>query len=409
MSNKRKLAIITPGFKPVPAIEGGAIEQLITDMLNGNESVYAYDIDLYTIYDHKLEEELFSHTNIIYVKRRWYDVFIRGINYIKRRIFKKSKHKFEYLSYMMSRAFKTNYYDIVLVENNMDTYISLLKKVKNEKLFFHLHNDFDCDDPAKTLSKTKKIINSANGILVVSNYLKEKLKSHNADNVTVVHNFVKNQEFSEAITSRERENEIKEKYHLKNDDIIVLYVGRLEKEKGVDKLLKSLLLLKNSKVKCLIVGDFLNKTKYGKYWDNIRKMLMKLQGRVFLTGYVQNRDLANFYSISNFTVIPSQWEEAFGLVALEAMKMKKAVIASDAGGLLEVLSPQGSINIKRDDNFVSNLASAINRLSENKKLCLQMGEANYKRSRIFPQSDKEYLYMIVRAIEYGSKSINNQN
>ena len=216
MSNKRKLAIITPGFKPVPAIEGGAIEQLITDMLNGNESVYAYDIDLYTIYDHKLEEESFSHTNIIYVRRRWYDVFIRGINYIKRRIFKKSKHKFEYLSYMMSRAFKTNYYDIVLVENNMDTYISLLKKVKNEKLLFHLHNDFDCDDPAKTLSKTKKIINSANGILVVSNYLKEKLKSHNADNVTVVHNFVKNQEFSEAITNRERENEIKEKYHLKN-------------------------------------------------------------------------------------------------------------------------------------------------------------------------------------------------
>ncbi|MGY0252249.1 glycosyltransferase [Limosilactobacillus reuteri] len=125
------------------------------------------------------------------------------------------------------------------------------------------------------------------------------------------------------------------------------YVGRLEKEKGVDKLLEALLLLKNSKVKCLIVGDFLNKTKYGKYWDNIRKMLIKLQGRVFLTGYVPNSDLVNFYAISNFTVIPSQWEEAFGLVALEAMKMKKAVIASDSGGLLEVLSPQGSIRCKK--------------------------------------------------------------
>lgn len=40
-----KLAILTPGFMPVPAIKGGAVEQLTENIIIGNELTHKYDID----------------------------------------------------------------------------------------------------------------------------------------------------------------------------------------------------------------------------------------------------------------------------------------------------------------------------------------------------------------------------
>ena len=46
-----KLAIISPGFVPVPAVKGGAVEQLIEYIVTANELYHKYDIDLYTVDD----------------------------------------------------------------------------------------------------------------------------------------------------------------------------------------------------------------------------------------------------------------------------------------------------------------------------------------------------------------------
>ena len=64
-----KLAILTPGFMPVPAVKGGAVEQLIEDIIVANESSHKYDIDLYTI-DEVVNG--FRNKNIISVFRSFY-------------------------------------------------------------------------------------------------------------------------------------------------------------------------------------------------------------------------------------------------------------------------------------------------------------------------------------------------
>ena len=56
----KKLAIITPGFVPVPAVKGGAIEQLIEYFIDGNEIVHKYDIDLFTINDNLLDNKIYK-------------------------------------------------------------------------------------------------------------------------------------------------------------------------------------------------------------------------------------------------------------------------------------------------------------------------------------------------------------
>lgn len=44
-----KLAIISPNILPVPALDGGAVEELTTYIIEENEESHRYDIDLYTI------------------------------------------------------------------------------------------------------------------------------------------------------------------------------------------------------------------------------------------------------------------------------------------------------------------------------------------------------------------------
>ena len=77
-----RLAIISPGFVPVPAVKGGAIEQLIEYFIDGNELEHKYDIDLYTVNDKLLDNKKYKYTNLIKIdnkqkKLTWH--FIYGI------------------------------------------------------------------------------------------------------------------------------------------------------------------------------------------------------------------------------------------------------------------------------------------------------------------------------------------
>ena len=128
----------------------------------------------------------------------------------------------------------------------------------------------------------------------------------------------------------------------------------------------------------------------------------RIKNRVKFIGYVPNQELTDLYSISDCIVIPSQVEEAFGLVALEAMKMGKPVIASNSGALPEVLAKDGSIIVNKESNFVHNLASSIEILSKNIQLREKMGISNFNKSKTFPQNEFEYFSLIKKAM-----SINN--
>ena len=396
-----RLAIITPGFQPVPATKGGAIEQLITYIVKANEESHDFDIDLYTVYDEKIENYNYKYTEILSYKKKWYDFPLRVCSLFFRTV-GKAFHKetsFNYICFHMGRLYKKNYYDVVLVENNMDIYATILKKITREKLYFHLHNDFDNGDFAKTKYKTQKIIETSNGIITVSQFLKNKLKNYGAKKVAVVYNFVPNR-FSGSL-SNNQQLEIRHKFDFKNNDIIFTYIGRLDRDKGADRFLEAFDEIRNynEAIKGLVVGDafFHNKIEQ-KYFKKITELKAKLKNKVRFIGYVPNQELTNLYSISDCIIIPSQVEEAFGLVALEAMKMGKPVIASDSGALPEVLAKDGSIIINKETNFVHSLANSIESLSKNTHLREKMGIINFNKSKTFPQNEFEYFSLIKKAM-----------
>ncbi len=110
------------------------------------------------------------------------------------------------------------------------------------------------------------------------------------------------------------------------------YVGRLIKEKGALKFVKSLpLILKDKRDKAIVIGD-------GELRDEIEHFLSEnnIQSQVDLLGWVENRQLPNFLNDVRLVVVPSDYE---GLPSgvLEAMACGTPVLATPVGGIPDLI------------------------------------------------------------------------
>ncbi len=120
------------------------------------------------------------------------------------------------------------------------------------------------------------------------------------------------------------------------DTNLVLYVGRIERLKGIDILIDALAKMDDrADTRLLIIGG--NPVK-----DNellrLRKMTQRLnmEHRISFLGTIPQDRLPEYYSAANICVLPSYYE-SFGLVALESMACGTPVIASRVGGLQTIV------------------------------------------------------------------------
>ena len=60
----KRIAILTPGFLPVPSVKGGAIEEIITKVINKNEVESKYKIDLFTKADSDIDKIKLKNTGL---------------------------------------------------------------------------------------------------------------------------------------------------------------------------------------------------------------------------------------------------------------------------------------------------------------------------------------------------------
>jgi glycosyltransferase involved in cell wall biosynthesis len=115
------------------------------------------------------------------------------------------------------------------------------------------------------------------------------------------------------------------------NDKIVLYVGRMVREKGVQVLLHAAqsILANAPGTQFLLVGT-------GYYLDELKWLAAHLNvaQNVHFLGYVSDDDLHRLYKIADVVVTPSLYEP-FGIVALEGMAAQVPVVTSDAGGLTD--------------------------------------------------------------------------
>ncbi|MBN7803908.1 glycosyltransferase [Agrobacterium rosae] len=145
----------------------------------------------------------------------------------------------------------------------------------------------------------------------------------------------------------------------------VLFVGRLDRQKGVDILLQAAAELKDKAVFRVI----------GAHVTTKNDLTQTLPANVELLGWRSAEDIAGHMAVCDVVAMPSRWE-GFGLVALEAMRSRKPVIASAVGGLQSVVS-DGKTGVLFPPGDHKALAAAI--ASRSSEGWAQMGAAGYER------------------------------
>ena len=85
--------------------------------------------------------------------------------------------------------------------------------------------------------------------------------------------------------------------------------------------------------------------------------------------------------MGNLAVVPSLWEEPFGLTVVEAMAAGLPLIATKSGGIPEIC--EGVATLVDREQLAEQLATAIDRLYNNPAMLKEMAEASLERSRQF--------------------------
>jgi glycogen(starch) synthase len=117
------------------------------------------------------------------------------------------------------------------------------------------------------------------------------------------------------------------------------YFGRLQQTKGIEDLITAipLVLAEEPGTRFIMVGKIMNRPETNQpYDDYVRQRLGRWQEAVEIAGHCPLADMAKQYERVSICTFPSYWE-TFPNVCLEAMSAGRAVVASSAGGMTEML------------------------------------------------------------------------
>jgi len=158
-----------------------------------------------------------------------------------------------------------------------------------------------------------------------------------------------------------------EKYDIRGKQI-VLFTGRLISQKGAKYLVKA---AKDIKAEVFIIGDGPEKEKLAE------EISQKGLANVHLIGYLQGKELRDFYYRADIFVAPSVWDEPLGLSILEAMAAKCAVITTRKGGIpLLIKDGVNGFFVHPRNSF--QIAQVCNKLLESAELREKIGRAARK-------------------------------
>jgi phosphatidylinositol alpha-mannosyltransferase len=148
----------------------------------------------------------------------------------------------------------------------------------------------------------------------------------------------------------------------------ILYIGRLEKRKGFDYLLKAYTQVKRNFPNCRLIAVGPGVRLRRKYQKRVKSNGLS---DVVFTGYATYDELPRYYKTADVVCFPATGRESFGIVLLEAMAVGKPIIASEITGFSNVMTNdhEGIMVPPRDED---KLADAIIRMMTNKELREEM-------------------------------------
>lgn len=387
-----RIAILTSGILPVPAILGGAVENLIDFYLEYNEAHHLHDITIYSVSHPKTK----NHPALASKVNHYYYVDVNSIwSKIKRKIYyyahgEEYHHYFiEYFLEQSIKHIRKQDYDCIVLENR-PSYSLKLKEITHAKLVYHLHNE----KLTKQTPSYQVMYDAASLVICVSDFISKSVKAITPFDTKciTVHNGIDLNAFAIKSSHITRQD-----VGLNNQDFVIIYSGRINAEKGIKELTQAMNKLADyPQIKLLVIGSsfFGNTTGNDDFTQKLQESIKDIQDKIQFTGYIPYQKVPSYLKLADLAVVPSMWDEAFGLTVLEAMAAGLPLITTRSGGIPEICEDVACI-VNRE-NIIENLSEAIINLYHHPEIRANMSISSITKAQKF--SKEEYATNFFKAL-----------
>jgi glycosyltransferase involved in cell wall biosynthesis len=248
---------------------------------------------------------------------------------------------------------------------------------------------------------TRWIYTHADAIAVYGEHVKRYLVQQGVEpeKIFVAAHAIDNSVYSEPV-SESRKVTLRNDLELGNSKV-VLYLGRLEQEKGVDYLIRAFARLPSDDTVLVLAGSGSRRKEFEELTNTL-----DIRERVRFSGYVSPRDTTLYYAISDLFVLPSitlpVGKEPWGLVVNEAMNQGCPVVATDAVGAAAGGLVQTGVNgfvVPEQDSAA--LAQVMDRILTDDALRMEMSAK--ARCIVAGWNNERMVKGFQQAIEYALK------
>lgn len=390
----KRICLIAGNTLPVPAVMGGAIEELVTILLEQNEIEKKAELIVFTRAHEEAEAlaEHYQHAKVIFIPAD--NVYDKIVNRIRRytamllgmkpgALLDSGYHR---KIYKVLRKMEADAY--VLEGGLFHEFRCFSEKFGVDKTYLRIHHHVQAEPEYDEIF---------GNIIAVSNFAQnEWLRTTKKTDIGahVVYNCVNEDKFTKRIRTEEREK-LREKLGIEKEDFVVFYCGRIQEVKGVRELLQAFAEIDRPGCKLLMVGnaDFGVNTQTP-FMQEIQQLVAQDMERICFTGYIENQNLYQYYQCADIQVVPSMWEEAAGLVAIEGMISGLPLIVTRSGGLIEYAPETVALWVERE-NIVKNLTEAMQMLYDLPDKRLEMSKASLEHAKQFTKRSFYQNYMQV--------------
>lgn len=351
-----KVLMFAGPVHPVPPLKGAAVE------------TWMYEVSKRLI---TFEPHIVSIGSSFYPAREFRDgIYFYRINFspVYKRLFQKMT-KIDPLNYpkRVLRIINEVKPDIVHIHNTFKWAFPVIEELNNKtKVILHFHNEISVD--------REILIDAFVGCSEYIVDLHKKNKNIKAKYYRYIYNGVDLEKFKPYWEVLDIRQSLRNRFKIKNDEFVVLFVGRVSPEKGVEYVVEIANQLKDSKnIKFFIIGEISKRGERYEYAKNIIQKANSIKDKIVFTDVFPPSKMPLIYLIGDVVIVTSNFEEPFGMVAIEAMASGIPVIARQKGGLKEFIKDGFNGFFVREDKIVEDSINFIKCLIEDQTVKMRIG------------------------------------
>lgn len=380
-----RLAIFGDYQLPLPPVCGGSVPNLVSVIIDQNEKVGKYNIDCYSCFDMSALEESkkYKYTKFVYSRDARFIRFLTNLAF-------KTKIPFVNIGDIplpptAKAYFRKQKYDAVYVAGYIRGLLDISRNT-TAPIIYHHHVVTDIIHE-KTINGLE-IVDICSKLCFVSDFATGKAQTGSSEQNAKMCTFPNVVPGERNYLERKEENrlEIRTKYHIKADEKVVLFVGRMTPDKGCLELIKAFKNAEISNTKLLVLGGATYSSKKRTHYIDLCFEAAQSCPSIIFCGYVDYREIYKYYQASDISTLLSKCDEACGLVGLESIAAGLPLITTDRGGIKEYIPLDCKITVSDGEKMIQDIESALKKLCINEDLLKKMSNCTVYSKRLTDNS-----------------------